>query len=124
MGEQKSSGNFLAVIGLFWIAMGILLIFTFAMSMMGKQLPDFLQFKSESYNLLVLGIVNIVSALGLLYRVTKMWSITIIFMIVIVIGSFMDLFFTSTLKWVLAVAYLVVLIYLMMWPSRAWYKVE
>ena len=109
--------------GLLFIIVGFVMIFAFIINITGNSLPDFLQFKSESYSMLLLGIVNIISAAGIFYRNKGMWSVTIVFVVVIVIGDLMDLFFTGTTKIVIALVYVAVLIYMLTREVRLWYNV-
>ena len=120
--QQRFIG--VALIGLIYIAFGIILMFAFISVMIGKGLPDFLEFKSESYNLLLMGLVNIAAAVGLLYRKKSMWSVTMVFLAIIIIGDLMDLFFTGTAKLVVFFIYLAVLLYMMSREVRVWYGVK
>ena len=120
--QQRFIG--VALIGLIYIAFGIILMFAFISVMIGKGLPDFLEFKSESYNLLLMGLVNIAAAVGLLYRKKGMWSVTMVFLAVIIIGDLMDLFFTGTAKLAVFFIYLAILLYMMSREVRVWYGVK
>ena len=110
--------------GLFFIIAGIVMIFAFITIMTGANLPDFLEFKSESYSMLLMGIVNMIAAAGIFYRNKSMWSVTIVFVVVIIIGDLMNLFFTGTTKVIVALIYVAVLIYLLTREVRVWYNVN
>ena len=111
------------MMGLLFIAVGFVMVFAFIIDITGGTLPDVLEFRSESYSMLLLGIVNIVSAAGIFYRNKSTWSFTIVFMVVIVIGDLMDLFFTGNTKVVVALIYVAVLIYMLTREVRLWYNV-
>ena len=123
MPDEQPRFTGVALMGLLFIIVGFVMIFAFIINITGNSLPDFLQFKSESYSMLLLGIVNIISAAGIFYRNKGMWSVTIVFVVVIVIGDLMDLFFTGTTKIVIALVYVAVLIYMLTREVRLWYNV-
>ena len=91
MPEEQQKFTCVALMGLFFIIAGFVMIFAFLIDVTGNALPDILEFRSESYSMLLLGIVNIVSAAGIFYRNKAMWSITIMFVLVTVVGDLMDL---------------------------------
>ena len=122
--ERQPAFMGVAIMGLFFIAAGIIMVFAFIITLTGNALPEVLEFKSESYSLLLIGLVNIAAALGLLYRAKSMWSITMIFIAVIMVGDLMDLFFTGTTKIVVLILYLAVLLYMMTNEVRVWYMVK
>ena len=122
--ERQPAFMGVAIMGLFFIAAGIIMVFAFIITLTGNALPEVLEFKSESYSLLLIGLVNIAAALGLLYRAKSMWSITMIFIAVIMVGDLMDLFFTGTTKIVVLILYLAVLLYMMTNEVRIWYRVK
>ena len=113
-----------AIMGLFFIIIGIVMVFAFIITLTGNDLPEILEFKSESYSILLIGIVNIAAAVGLLYRSKGMWSVTMIFVAVIMIGDLMDLFFSGNTKIAVFIAYLAVLLYMMTNEVRVWYRVK
>ena len=119
--QQRFMG--VALMGLLFIIVGFVMIFAFLITVTGNALPDFLEFRSESYSMLRLGIVNIASAAGIFYRSKSVWSFTIVFIVVIIIGDLMDLFFTGTTKVVVALVYVAVLIYMLTREVRVWYNV-
>ena len=123
MPEEQQKFTCVALMGLFFIIAGFVMIFAFLIDVTGNALPDILEFRSESYSMLLLGIVNIVSAAGIFYRNKAMWSITIMFVLVTVVGDLMDLFFTGTTKVVVAVVYIALFIYLLTGEVRLWYNV-
>ena len=123
MPEEQQKFTCVALMGLFFILAGFVMIFAFLIDVTGNALPDILEFRSESYSMLLLGIVNIVSAAGIFYRNKAMWSITIMFVLVTVVGDLMDLFFTGTTKVVVAVVYIALFIYLLTGEVRLWYNV-
>ena len=123
MPDEQPRFTGVALMGLLFIIVGFVMVFAFIINITGNSLPDFLQFKSESYSMLLLGIVNIISAAGIFYRNKGMWSVTIVFVVVIVIGDLMDLFFTGTTKIVIALVYVAVLIYMLTREVRLWYNV-
>ena len=123
MPDEQPRFTGVALMGLLFIIVGFVMIFAFIINITGNSLPDFLQFKSESYSMLLLGIVNIISAAGIFYRNKSTWSFTIVFMVVIVIGDLMDLFFTGNTKVVVALIYVAVLIYMLTREVRLWYNV-
>ena len=122
--ERQPAFMGVAIMGLFFIAAGIIMVFAFIITLTGNALPEVLEFKSESYSLLLIGLVNIAAALGLLYRAKSMWSITMIFIAVIMVGDLMDLFFTGTTKIVVFILYLAVLLYMMTNEVRVWYRMR
>ena len=122
--ERPQSFMGVAVMGLFFIAIGIVMVFAFIITITGNDLPEILEFKSESYSILLIGLVNIAAAVGLLYRAKSMWSITMIFVAVIIVGDLMDLFFTGTTKIVIAILYLAVILYMMTNEVRVWYGMK
>ena len=122
--ERQPAFMGVAIMGLFFIAAGIIMVFAFIITLTGNALPEVLEFKSESYSLLLIGLVNVAAALGLLYRAKSMWSITMIFIAVIMVGDLMDLFFTGTTKIVVLILYLAVLLYMMTNEVRVWYRVK
>ena len=124
MSEAQPRFTGVALMGLFFIIAGIVMIFAFITDMTGANLPDFLEFKSESYSMLLMGIVNMIAAAGIFYRNKSMWSVTIVFVVVIIIGDLMNLFFTSTMKVIVALVYVAVLIYLLTREVRVWYNVN
>ena len=113
-----------AIMGLFFIVAGIIMVFAFMITLTGNDLPAVLEFRSESYSLLLIGLVNVAAAVGLLYRAKSMWSITMIFIAVIMVGDLMDLFFTGTTKIVVFILYLAVLLYMMTNEVRVWYRMR
>ena len=123
MPDQQTRFTGVALMGLFFIIVGFVMIFGFLITVTGNALPDFLEFKSESYSMLLLGIVNIASAAGIFYRSKSTWSFTIVFIVVIIIGDLMNLFFTGTTKVVVALVYVAVLIYMLTREVRVWYNV-
>ena len=123
MPKEQQKFTCVALMGLFFIIAGFVMIFAFLIDVTGNALPDVLEFRSESYSMLLLGIVNIVSAAGIFYRNKAMWSITIMFVLVTVVGDLMDLFFTGTTKVVVAVVYIALFIYLLTGEVRLWYNV-
>ena len=122
--ERPQSFMGVAVMGLFFIAIGIVMVFAFIITITGNDLPEILEFRSESYSILLIGLVNIAAAVGLLYRAKSMWSITMIFVAVIIVGDLMDLFFTGTTKIVVAILYLAVILYMMTNEVRVWYGMK
>ncbi len=124
MSEAQPRFTGVALMGLFFIIAGIVMIFAFITDMTGANLPDFLEFKSESYSMLLMGIVNMIAAAGIFYRNKSIWSVTIVFVVVIIIGDLMDLFFTGTTKVIVALIYVAVLIYLLTREVRVWYNVN
>ena len=122
--ERPQSFMGVAIMGLFFIAIGIVMVFAFIITLTGNDLPEILEFKSESYSILLIGLVNIAAAVGLLYRAKSMWSITMIFVAVIIVGDLMDLFFTGTTKIVVAILYLAVILYMMTNEVRVWYGMK
>ena len=123
MPDEQPKFTGVALMGLLFIIVGFVMIFAFLITVMGNALPDFLEFKSESYSMLLLGIVNIASAVGIFYRSKSTWSFTIVFIVVIIIGDLMDLFFTGTTKVVVALVYVAVLIFMLTREVRLWYNV-
>ena len=123
MSDEQPRFLGIALMGLLFIAVGFVMVFAFIIDITGGALPDVLEFRSESYSMLLLGIVNIVSAAGIFYRNKSTWSFTIVFMVVIVIGDLMDLFFTGNTKVVVALIYVAVLIYMLTREVRLWYNV-
>ena len=113
----------IALMGLLFIAFGITMLFAFAMKTAGMDLPEPLEFRSEPYNLLLLGIVNIGATVGILHRSKSVWSVTMVFIAVIMIGDLMDIFFTGNTKIVVFILYLAVLMYMMSKECRLWYNV-
>ncbi len=113
-----------AIMGLLYISFGIVMLFAFVSVMAGVALPDFLVFNSESYNYLLIGLVNLAAAVGILYRSQSMWSITMVFDAVILIGSLMDIFFTGNAKIAVFVLYLAALMFMMSKEARVWYNVK
>ena len=124
MSEAQPRFTGVALMGLFFIIAGFVMIFAFLITVTGNTLPDFLEFKSESYSMLLMGIVNIIAAAGIFYRNKSMWSVTIVFVVVIIIGDLMDLFFAGNTKVVVALVYVAVLIYLLTREVRVWYNVN
>ena len=122
--STQTSSVGMAIIGLFFITAGFVMVFAFIIKVTGGNLPEFLEFRAEPYNLLLIGLVNLAGAVGLLYRAKSMWSITMIFVAVIMVGDLIDLFFTGTTKIVVAIVYLAVLLYMMTNEVRVWYKVK
>ena len=122
--ERPQSFMGVAVMGLFFIAIGIVMVFAFIITITGNDLPEILEFRSESYSILLIGLVNIAASVGLLYRAKSMWSITMIFVAVIIVGDLMDLFFTGTTKIVVAILYLAVILYMMTNEVRVWYGMK
>ena len=122
--ERPQSFVGVAIMGLFFIVIGIVMVFAFIITITGNDLPEILEFKSESYSILLIGLVNIAAAVGLLYRAKSMWSITMIFVAVIIVGDLMDLFFTGTTKIVIAILYLAVILYMMTNEVRVWYGMK
>ena len=119
--EPKFYG--VALMGLFFISFGIIMLFAFIIRTAGGQLPDILEFRTESYSILLIGLVNIAAAIGLLYRTKAMWSVTMIFVAVIMIGDLMDIFFTGNTKITVFILYLAVLLYMMTREVRMWYNI-
>ena len=124
MSEDQPRFTGVALMGLFFIIAGIVMIFAFITTMTDANLPGFLEFKSESYSMLLMGIVNMIAAAGIFYRNKSMWSVTIVFVVVIIIGDLMNLFFTGTTKVIVALIYVAVLIYLLTREVRVWYNVN
>ena len=123
MPDEQPRFTGVALMGLLFIIVGFVMIFAFLITVTGNALPDLLEFRSESYSMLLLGIVNIASAAGIFYRNKSIWSFTIVFVVVIIVGDLMDLFFTGNTKVVVALVYVAVLIYLLTREVRLWYNV-
>ena len=113
-----------ALMGLFFMSFGIVMLFAFLIKVTGGELPAVIEFKSESYSILLIGLVNIAAAICLLYRKKGMWSITMVFIAVIIIGNLMDVFFSGNTKVAVFIIYLAVLLYMMTREVRVWYSVE
>ena len=113
-----------AVTGLFFLTVGVIMIFSFIAAVADMALPGFLVFKGESYNMLFIGLVNLASAAGLLYRVKSMWSITMVFNAVILVGSFMGLFLSDTANIVVIMLYAIITVYYMTGTVRTWYRIQ
>ena len=114
----------IAVIGLFFIIVGVIMLFAFIASITGAKLPEFLEFRSEAYNIVLIGLVNLGAAFGLLYRTKGVWTFTLIFITVIMIGDIMDLFFTGVTKFVIFFAYLATVMYLLSGEAKIWYNIK
>ena len=114
----------IAVTGLFFIIMGTVAMFTFIATVSGAELPEMLEFESESYNILLIGLVNLGAAFGIFHRSKAVWTFTLIFISVIMIGDIMGLFFTGTTKIVVFIAYLAVVMYLLTKEARVWYNAD
>ena len=123
MPDEQPKFTGVALMGLLFIIVGFVMIFAFLITVTGNNLPGFLEFKSESYSMLLLGIVNIVSAAGIFYRNKGMWSVTMIFVAVIMVGDLMDIFFTGNTKIAVFIIYLAVLMFMMTREVRIWYNV-
>ena len=122
--STQTSSVGMAIIGLFFITAGFVMVFAFIIKVTGGDLPEFLEFRAEPYNLLLIGLVNLAGAVGLLYRAKSMWSITMIFIAVIMVGDLMDLFFSGNTKIAVFIIYLAVLLYMMSNDARVWYRVR
>ena len=122
--EDRPRFTGIAIMGLFFITAGIIMVFAFIASVTGANLPEFLEFRSESYSMLMMGIVNIAAAIGLLYRHKSMWSITVVFIVIIMAGDLMDIFFTGNMKIAVFIAYLAVVMYLLTKEARVWYNAD
>ena len=121
--DDQPSFMGMAILGLFFIIVGILTVFAFIGMNAGMDMPDLLRFRSESYSILMIGLVNIISAIGLVYRAKFMWSVTIVFAVVIILGNVIDVFFTDTAKIAFIIAYVAVVMYLLSKEAKMWYGV-
>ena len=114
----------MGVLGLVYTIIGIGSVFVFLAYMMGANVPSFLTFdESNAYSILLIGVVNIVSAIGLLKRVKYMWSATLMFMFVILAGSILGLFYTDVMRYVLIVFTALAVFYMFSTNARLWYGV-
>ena len=122
-GTEQSKFTGVALMGLLFIASGIIMLFAFIMDSTGKGVPDVLRIGSGSYNYILLSLVNIGMALGIMYRNKGVWSVTMVFVAVIAIGDLMDIFFSGNTKLAVFILYLAVLLYLFTRECRTWYNV-
>ncbi len=114
----------MGVLGLAYTIIGIGSIFVFLAYIAGTNIPAFLTFdESNSYSILLIGIVNVASAIGLLKRAKFMWSATLMFMIVIFAGSILGLFYTDVIRYVLCVFTALAVLYMFSTNARLWYGV-
>lgn len=121
--EPKFIG--IAAMGLFFIAAGVIFILGFAMdTAAGMNMPGFLETRSESYNLLMMGIVNIAAAIGLLYRVKSMWSFTLVVVAIMIFGNLTDIFFIGSVKIVVFATYALIAMLLMTNEAKLWYRLK
>ncbi len=124
MTEDQRDFTTMGVLGLAYTVLGIGSVFVFIAGMTGATVPSFLSYNTEnSYSILLIGIVNIVSAVGLLKRIGYMWSATLMFMIVIFAGNLLNLFYTGTLKYVFIVFTAFATLYMFSTNARLWYGV-
>ena len=114
----------MGVLGLAYTIIGIGSVFVFLAYITGASIPTFLTFDvSNSYSILLIGIVNIAFAIGLLKRAKYMWSATLMFMIVILTGSILGLFYTDVMRYVLCVFTALATLYMFSTNARLWYGV-
>lgn len=114
----------IALLGLLFTIFGVSMLVAFIASMANIQLPAFLEINSPNYNYLLMGIVFVIAAVGLLHRVTKLWSITIIFMIIVIVGNALGLFFDGPMRFIMIAIFAVALVYILMQKSRNWYGLD
>ena len=122
--ELKTNHSEMLIFGLIYIIMGLISLFVFIAYTANMEVPKILSFSENTISLLLIGVVNLASAWGLLYRKKYMWSATMMFMIVIIIGNIMGLFYTDVFKYVSCVLSAICLLYLFSTPARQWYMVE
>ena len=125
MRELRTDHSEMAIFGLIYIVFGIVCIFLFISYQANLQIPSILAYKSNSFGLLVMGIVNLVNAWGVLSRKNQMWSITILFLIVQFAGCAMGVFFIdTTMRIAMCVLFAVCALYMFSTPAREWYQVK
>ncbi len=121
--ELKTNHSEMMIFGLIYVVVSLLSLFLFIGYTAGIQVPKIFTFNENAISLLFISIVNLASAWGLLYRKKYMWSATMMFMFVIIIGGIMDLFFTDVFKYVSIVLATICALYLFSTPAREWYMV-
>ncbi len=124
MSEEQRDFTTMGVLGLAYTILGIGSVFVFIAGMAGATVPQFLSYNTEnSYSILLIGIVNIAAAVGLLKRISYMWSATLMFMIVIFAGNLLGLFYTDVMKYVFVVFTALAVLYMFTTNARLWYGV-
>ena len=124
MSEDQRDFTTMGVLGLAYTILGIGSVFVFIAGMAGATVPQFLSYNADnSYSILLIGIVNIAAAVGLLKRISYMWSATLMFMIVIFAGNLLGLFYTDVMKYVFVVFTALAVLYMFTTNARLWYGV-
>ncbi len=124
MSEDQRDFTTMGVLGLAYTILGIGSVFVFIAGMTGATVPQFLSYNADnSYSILLIGIVNIAAAVGLLKRISYMWSATLMFMIVIFAGNLLGLFYTDVMKYVFIVFTALAVLYMFTTNARLWYGV-
>ncbi|WP_400209419.1 hypothetical protein [Candidatus Methanarcanum hacksteinii] len=114
----------MAVLGLAYTIIGIGSIFVFLVYVADIAIPELLSFNEDNaYSILLIGIVNIASAIGLLKRVKYMWSASLMFMIVVLAGSIIGLFYIGPMRYILSIFTAFAVLYMFSTNARLWYGV-
>ena len=114
----------IALLGLLFTVVGVSMLIMFIASAVGIHVPEAFEINSPNYNYLLMGIVFIIAMIGLMKRVQKLWSITIIFMVIMIAGNALDIFFDGPMRIITIVIFIAGLIYILMEKSRNWYGIE
>lgn len=123
-GSNLQNYTGMALLGLLFTIVGVSMLFIFIVSLTGIDIPEPLKINSPNYNYLLMGIVFIIAAIGLLKRIQKLWSITIIFMVIMIAGNALGLFFDGPMRIIVIVIFVAALIYILMHKARTWYGIE
>ena len=124
MKELHTNHSEMAVFGLIYIVLGLISAFVFIAYTANISVPGFLEFSEQRFSLLLLALVYLLSAWGVLTRKKYMWSATITFMAVSIIGNIAGFFFKGEFFIVMIVLSAICGLYLFSTPAKEWYGVQ
>jgi len=114
----------MALFGLIYLILGIVCAFLFIAYTAGIEVPGFLEFSEQRYSLIFMAVVFLASAWGVLSRRRFMWSATLTFMAVCVIGNIAGFFFKGDFKIAVIILCAICGLYLFSTPAKEWYSVQ
>lgn len=124
MKELHTNHSEMAVFGLIYIVLGLISVFVFIAYTAGMNVPGFLEFSEQRISLLLIAAVCLLSAWGVLSRKKYMWSATITFMVVCVMGNAVGFFYKGGFFIVMIVLCAICGLYLFSTPAKEWYGVQ
>ncbi len=124
MEKLQTNHSEMALFGLIYIVLGFISLFVFIAYVAGMEIPAFLEFSDQRYSLILIAAVCLASAWGVLARKKYMWSATLTFMVVCIMGNIAGFFFKGDFYIVMCVLCAICALYLFSTPAKEWYGME